>query len=122
MPAMSDDERKVERLLPLNPPVYHVLVALGDGPKHGYAMMQEVVERTEGSVQLLPGTLYSNIKRMLADELIEACEVPQGVQSSDERRRYYRLTAFGRRVAEAETARLSMLVRLARRKGLARAR
>lgn len=114
--------KEPEDFLPLSPIVYHILVALGDGRLHGYAMMQEIAERTEGSVELLPGTLYSTIKRMLGDGLLEKCDPPPGAASSDERRRYYRLTAFGRMIGVAETRRMSVLVRLARKKGLAPSR
>jgi DNA-binding PadR family transcriptional regulator len=103
----------------LSPVAYHTLIALGDGPKHGYAIMQEVTERTDGQVHILPGTLYSNIKRMLAERLIEECRPPADEKSQDERRRYYRLTPGGREAAVRETRRMAMLVRLARRRGLA---
>ena len=112
----------VDSFLPLSAPVYHVLVTLGDGEKHGYAMMQEIAERTEGQVELLPGTLYSTIKRMLADRLIESCAPPEGEGTVDDRRRYYGITRLGKKVAGAETERLAMLVRLARQKGFASAR
>lgn len=101
---------------------YHILVALGDGPKHGYAIMQDVESRSEGDVRLLPGTLYSNIKKLLTEGAIEECGRPAGEPSDDERRRYYRLTSNGRRAAAAETERLAALVRLARKKGFASAR
>ena len=97
---------------------YHVLVSLGDGPKHGYAMMREISERTEGGVRILPGTLYSTLKRLLADDLVTECAPPAGETSTDARRRYYRLTSKGRRAAMQETDRMAMLVRIARAKGL----
>ena len=103
---------------PLSPVIYQVLVSLGDGEKHGYAIMQEVAERTQGRVRLLPGTLYSTLKKMLSQELVERCEPPSEAASLDERRRFYRLTPRGRRLAVAETDRLAMLVSLARDKGL----
>ena len=80
----------------LRPVEYHILVALGDGPRHGYAIMQEVEDRTGGRVRLLPGTLYATIKRMLSSGSIEECRAPAGVKSRDERRRYYRLTGVRR--------------------------
>ena len=98
---------------------YHILVAIGDARVHGYAIMQEIAERTNGAVQILPGTLYSTIKKLLADGMIEECSPPPKEKNADERRRYYRLTRRGRRAASAETERLATLVRFARKKGFA---
>lgn len=81
---------------------------------HGYAVMQAIDEGSGGQVRLLPGTLYSAVKRMLGLQLIEECDPPSAADSEDERRRYYRATKFGRNVRSAETERLSMLARLAR--------
>ena len=103
----------------LSPITYHILVTLADGKKHGYAVMQEISERSEGRVQVLPGTLYSTIKKMLAEGLIEESTPPARERASDERRRYYRITARGREVASEETERMAMLVRIARKKGFA---
>jgi DNA-binding PadR family transcriptional regulator len=111
-----------DSFLPLSPPVFHILLALGDGEKHGYAIMQDIPARTDGAIRLLAGTLYSTIKRMLASDLIEECDAPSGEPSEDERRRYYRLTPLGRKVASAEAARMATLVRIAQRKNLAPAR
>ncbi len=97
---------------------YHILVAIGDGRVHGYAIMQEIAQRTGGKVQILPGTLYSTIKKLLADGMIEECPPPARDKNADERRRYYRLTRRGRSVAEAEVGRLEGLVRDARAFGL----
>jgi DNA-binding PadR family transcriptional regulator len=108
-----------EDLLPLPQAVFHIMVSLAEGERHGYAIMQEVAARTEGKLRLGPGTLYGSIKRMLEDGLIAEHE-PRAA-SGDERRRYYRLTAFGRRVASAETARLESLYKQARAAGLAAA-
>jgi DNA-binding PadR family transcriptional regulator len=108
-----------QALLPLSPPVFHILLALGDGEKHGYAIMSEIADRTGGGVRILPGTLYSTIKRMLPLDLIVECARPDEADSDDERRRYYRITAFGRAVAAAEAARMAMLVRVAQKKSLA---
>jgi DNA-binding PadR family transcriptional regulator len=105
-----------EPLVPLPPPVFHILVALASGERHGYGIMQDVAERTSGRVRLGPGSLYGSIKRMLEQGLIE--EVPAPRSSDDERRRYYRLTKTGRRAAEAEAARLDEIVRGARAHGL----
>jgi DNA-binding PadR family transcriptional regulator len=95
-------------------PVLHILLALGTDAKHGYAIMQDIAERSGGQIRLLPGTRYSTIKKMLADELIEEVDAPRSADSDDERRRYYRVTRTGRAAAEAETRRLAMLVRLGR--------
>ncbi len=92
-------------LLPLTPALFHVLLSLADGEKHGYALMKEVEERTGGTVRLGTGTLYGIVKRLLADGLIR-----ESAAGSDERRRAYRLTAFGRKVALAEAERLRDLV------------
>ncbi|HXV64662.1 MAG TPA: PadR family transcriptional regulator [Vicinamibacteria bacterium] len=105
-------------------PSYHILVSLGDGPKHGYAIMRDVATRTEGEIEILPGTLYSTIKRLIAERAIEECPAPDEQEGgfSDERRRYYRLTAIGRAAVLEETDRMAMLIRLARKKGFATSR
>jgi DNA-binding PadR family transcriptional regulator len=100
-------------MLPLTPAVFHILLALADEEAHGYAIMQEVAERSEGQVRLGPGTLYGAIGRLLDDGLIEECDRP-AAETVDSRRRYYRLTHFGGKVLAAETNRLSDLVRAAR--------
>jgi DNA-binding PadR family transcriptional regulator len=97
--------------LPLTPAAFHVLLTLADGPKHGYLILKDVEERTEGEVVLSTGTLYGLIKRFLDDELILEMRPTAG---DDERRRTYKLTAFGREVAEAEAGRLERLVHAAR--------
>jgi DNA-binding PadR family transcriptional regulator len=99
---------------PLSQPAHHILLALGTDAKHGYAIMQDIAERSGGTIRLLPGTLYSTIKRMLADGWIEEVAAPRASGPTDARRRYYRVTREGRRVAEAETRRLAMLVKLGR--------
>jgi DNA-binding PadR family transcriptional regulator len=98
----------------LNEPALHILLALGHDAKHGYAIMRDLASQTGGAVRILPGTLYSTIKRLLADGLIEECDPPRGADSDDTRRRYYRVTRTGRAAAESETRRLSMLVKLGR--------
>ncbi len=105
-------------MLPLTPAVFQILVALTDGERHGYAIMKDVEANTRGQMRLGPGTLYRSIKRMLADGLIEECDERPDPELDDERRRYYRLTALGRRVAAAEAERLAGLVQLARAKHL----
>jgi DNA-binding PadR family transcriptional regulator len=97
---------------PLSQPALHVLLALGTGAKHGYAIMQDIAAESDGAVRLLPGTLYSTIKKLLADGLVEEIDAPRGADSDDARRRYYRVTRRGRLAAEAETRRMAVLVRL----------
>jgi DNA-binding PadR family transcriptional regulator len=107
-----------ESFLPLQPAVFHILIALADRDRHGYSIMQDVAARTDGKVQLSPGTLYSSIRRMLEQGLIQELSVSPDPTSTDERRRYYRLTKFGRRVAAAEAERLNSLLSQARATGL----
>jgi DNA-binding PadR family transcriptional regulator len=104
----------VEKLLPLTPAVFHILVTLADGEAHGYAIMQEVGRRSGGSVRLGPGTLYGAISRLLEDQLIEESDERPDPAMDDTRRRYYRLTRFGGEVLAAETERLAQMVRAAR--------
>src|SRR5215472_7864840 len=101
---MREKNSDVEAYLPLTAPVFHVMLALADEPKHGYAILKEVEERTHRKVQLNSGTLYAIMKRLLNDELIE--EIEDRRAQIDERRRSYRLTRLGRRVAEAEARRM----------------
>jgi DNA-binding PadR family transcriptional regulator len=114
---MTKRDTDVERLLPLAPAVLHILIALGEGERHGYAVMQEVAERTEGKVRMSPGTLYGSIRKMLDEGLIEEL-FHRGAPADDERRRYYRVTRFGRAVAAAEAERLASLLHHARLTGL----
>ncbi len=114
---MADEERRdPATLLPLTPTVFHILLALADGEKHGYAIMQEVEARSGGTMRLGPGTLYGSIQRMLKDGIIVEARDRTGAAQGDERRRYYRLTGFGQRVLQAEAQRLEDLVHMARRK------
>ena len=115
---MSAHDPDVEAYLPLAPPVLHVLLALADGEKHGYAILKEVEERTAGKVQLSTGTLYAIIKRLLNDGLID--ETDGRPDADDARRRYYRLTGFGRQVAVAEAGRMEDILATARAKRLVR--
>ena len=108
---MDRGDRHPAEYLPLTPALFHVLLSLGDGEKHGYAILKEVAGRTSGGVELSTGTLYGIIKRLLADGLIK-----DSVLGSTDRRRAYRLTPFGRKVALAEAARLQDLVAAAQRK------
>ena len=106
-------------MLPLLPATFHILVALADEDRHGYAIIQDVAARTDGSIRLSPGTLYRSIQRMLEDGLIVETDERPSPEDDDERRRYYRLTTLGAAVAKAEAARLMDLVRMARARGLA---
>ena len=110
--------RNPDDFLPLTPAMFHILLALADRDRHGYEIMREVGERTEGKVRLGPGTLYGSIKRMLNDDLIEELDERPDPELDDERRRYYRLSEFGHRVAVAEAERLAQLVKAARAKKL----
>jgi len=105
-------------LLPLPVATFHILVAVADQDRHGYAIMQDVAARTDGALKLSPGTLYGSIRRMLEEGLIDELSDRQRPDDDDERRRYYRITAFGRSVAQAEAARLTTLLRQARAVGL----
>lgn len=106
-------------MLPLPPAVFQILVALADQDRHGYAIMQDVAARTGGRMKFSPGTLYGSIKRMLEDGLIVEIDERPDPDEDDERRRYYRITPFGRQVAETEADRLTTLLRQARAAGLA---
>lgn len=106
--------KTIEDLLPLPAPFFQILIALTPGEAHGYAIMQDVEERTAGQLRLNPGTLYGSIKRMLELDLIEEAR-----PLADARRRYYRITKYGRQVARAEAARLEETLRYARLHGLA---
>jgi DNA-binding PadR family transcriptional regulator len=107
-----------EDLMPLPPAVFHILVSLAEGDRHGYAIIQDVALRTGGDVKLGPGTLYRSIQRMLEQDLIIETDSRPAPGADDERRRYYRITPFGRQVARAEAERLSALVAMARSTGL----
>lgn len=112
-------EPGAKSFLPLPSAVFHILVAVADRERHGYAIMQDVSTRTGGQVRMSPGTLYGSIKRMLHDGMIEELEERPDPDHDDIRRRYYRITPFGRAVAIAESARLSKLLSQARASGLA---
>jgi DNA-binding PadR family transcriptional regulator len=106
-------------MLPLTPAVFHILLALADGERHGYGIMQEVAAITEGQMKMGPGTLYGTIKRMLEARLIEESDERPDPTLDDERRRYYKLTDFGGCVARAEVERLENLVVVAQTKRIA---
>src|SRR5829696_5765797 len=117
---MRKDARDPDELLPLTPAVLNILLALADKERHGYGIMQEVQWRTAGKTRMGPGTLYGSIKRMLAEGLIEESDERPDPTMDDQRRRYYRITDFGWRVAGAEAERLSGLVETARARKLLR--
>ena len=106
-------------LLPLPPATFHILLAVADGDRHGYAIIQDVAARTGGQLKLSAGTLYRSIQRMLEQGLIVETRDRPAPELDDERRRYYRITSFGATVARAEVTRLAQLVRLARASGFA---
>jgi DNA-binding PadR family transcriptional regulator len=115
MDRMSD----ADDLLPLPQATFHILLALADEDRHGYAIMLDVDARTNGELKLSAGTLYRSIQRMLEQGLIVETQERPAPEYDNERRRYYRITAFGRAVAKAEAHRLNQLVRMARAAGFA---
>lgn len=104
--------RAPESVLPLSPAMFHILMCLAEGDRHGYRILKDVAARTGGRVELSTGTLYGIIKRLLDEGLVTE------VRSGSERRRAYRLTSFGTAVARAEAARLDEMVAAARATGL----
>lgn len=118
MPSRNPDFDP-ESLLPLPSAAFHILVALAEGDRHGYAIMQDVAAGTAGRFKLNPGTLYTTIKRLLEQGLVVELDERPDPEEDDERRRYYRLTAIGREVAKAEALRLQQSVAFARQAGLA---
>ena len=116
--GMAMNEINPEDMLPLTPAVFHVLLALVEGERHGYAIMQEVAESTQSQIKMGPGTLYGTIKRLLEVRLIEESDRRPDAKMDDERRRYYRLTGLGQRVVKAEALRYEQLTKLMRRKRL----
>jgi DNA-binding PadR family transcriptional regulator len=103
----------------LPPAAFHILLAVADRERHGYAIMRNVRARTDGALHLGPGTLYGSIKRLLAHGLIEEIDERPDPEDDDIRRRYYRITRLGRQAATEESARLAALLRHARAVGLA---
>src|SRR5262249_45763846 len=103
----------IDRLIPLSPAHFHILLSLGEGERHGYALKREIAARTEGKMKLGPGVLYNSIQKLLELGLIEESDDRPDPHLDDERRRYYRITSLGRRVAAAEAARMKQLVKLA---------
>lgn len=113
---MKNMTPQIDQMLPLTPAVFQILLALADQERHGYGIRQEVMAMTQNQVQMGPGTLYGTIKRMLETKLIEESDERPDPELDDERRRYYRLTDWGRQVLVAETQRLSALVKVAQTK------
>jgi len=111
---------RADDFLPLRAVEYHILLALADAERHGYAIMQETAERTEGALRLDPATLYRALRRMVKDGLVALSARRPDPGADDERRRYYRVTPLGRQVALRETERLERLVRSARQTRLLR--
>ncbi len=103
-----------QEFIPLKTHWFHIMLSLAGGEQHGYGIMQEVLNRTTGKVRLWPATLYGSIKRLIEAELIEESDERPAPELDDARRRYYRLTALGRRVLDAECERLQELVRTIR--------
>src|SRR4051812_11278214 len=118
MTPSNTTSQDVDALLPLPPATFHILMAVTDEDRHGYAIIQDVQSRTNGELKLSAGTLYRSIQRMLEQGLIVEAKRRPAPALDDERRRYYSITPFGVAVARAEMRRLTQLVRLARARGL----
>ena len=116
---MTFSPNEIAELLPLPPATFHILIALADGDRHGYAIIQNIAVRTDNAVRVSAGTLYRSVQRMLEQGLVEEAQERPAPDEDDERRRYYRLTEFGAAVARAEARRLSDLVKLAKASGFA---
>jgi DNA-binding PadR family transcriptional regulator len=111
---MSVKDRSVAGdLTPLSPAIFHILLSLGEGERHGYALKREISLRTGGRLKLGPGVLYGSLNKMLELGLIEESDARPDPHLDDERRRYYRITPYGRKAAQAEAARMRELVQLA---------
>lgn len=117
--AMATDDTSVEDLLPLPPATFHILMAVADEDRHGYAIIKEIAARTDNAVRMGAGTLYRSVQRMVQQGLIVEVDERPAPDEDDERRRYYRITKFGVAVAKAEARRLQDLVRIARASGFA---
>jgi DNA-binding PadR family transcriptional regulator len=122
-PRRSDlSDSDPESFVPLPRDTFHILVSLADKERHGYSVMQDIAERTDGALRMSPSSLYASIKRLLEQGLIEELSERPDPHHDDERRRYYRLTPLGRRVAMAEAQRLERLLADAHATGLLRHR
>jgi DNA-binding PadR family transcriptional regulator len=109
---MPDRPRSVDHLLPLKPKVLHILLALADGPRHGYSIMQDVAARTDGQVRVWPAAMYGTLRELEEGDLI--AELEKRRNGDDERRRYFELTPLGKRVLSSEVRRLEAIVDQAR--------
>ena len=116
---MVDRDLDPDSLVPLPPATFHILLALAEDDRHGYGIIQDVAARTDGELKLSAGTLYRSIQRMLEQGLIVEARERPAPELDDERRRYYRITRLGRKVAIEESARMAALLRHARALGLA---
>lgn len=116
-PARGNVDEAIHRL-PLSPQVFQVLISLADRPRHGYAIIQEIKERTEGGIRLTASTLYDALTRLVDQGWIEEVQAPANVESHDSRRRYYQLSELGREVARHEALRLEQVLESARNKRL----
>src|SRR5580700_3160029 len=116
---MAQKSLQPEEFLPLPAATFHILMAVAEEDRHGYAIIQDVAVRTAGELKLSAGTLYRSVQRMLEQGLIVETRDRPAPEEDDERRRYYRITKFGVEVARAEARRLSQLVRFARESGFA---
>lgn len=112
--SMPDKLRSVDRLLPLKPKVLHILLAVADGPRHGYSIMQEVAARTDGQVRLWPAALYGLLRELEKSDFIAESPDRPAAADDDERRRYFALTPLGKRVLDAEVRRLEAIIHHAR--------
>ena len=116
---MQDSAQNPEEMVPLTPAVFHILLSLADGERHGYSIMRDISTHTKGKLRLGPATLYRSIKHLVEDGLIEESDVRPDPALDDERRHYYRLTELGRQVSVAEVHRLEETLVVARtRRGL----
>ncbi len=118
MPPRALHGADPESFLPLHRDTFHILVSLADRDRHGYAVMQDVLDRTDGALRLSPSSLYASIRRLLEQGLIEELAERPDPAHDDERRRYYRLSRLGRAVAASEARRLERLLGDARATGL----
>jgi DNA-binding PadR family transcriptional regulator len=109
----SRDRQSASNLPPLSPAFFHILLSLGEGERHGYALKREISRRTDGKLKLGPGMLYGSINKMLELGLIEESDDRPDPHLDDERRRYFRITNLGRKAAQAEAARMRNLAQLA---------
>jgi DNA-binding PadR family transcriptional regulator len=110
------NQKTLDDLIPLSTTAFHMLLVLSEGERHGYALKREIARRTDGRLNLGPGALYGAINKMLRQGLIVESGDRPDAHLDDERRRYYRITSLGRKVAQAEAVRMRELVRLAEKK------